>query len=740
MEPERQRLEELRRLIRHHQYCYYVLNIPEISDSAYDALYRELEAIEARHPDWVTPDSPTQRVGGELQAGFRRVRHPRPILSLASVTNDEGLQAWLDRALHLLPAETALDFVVEPKIDGLRIVLTYEDGLLTLGATRGDGEYGEDITANLRTVRGVPLSIPVTSGRVTPHRPPAGGQTPYRSPRGGESGARASGHTSLPAANAPGPGTSSIPPQGGNGRGLPDPGNGRGLPVPPRLVVAGEAYIPIHLFRALNRQLEAKGERPFANPRNAAAGSLRQLDPKVTAGRPIRVFIYEIVEGDDIATQWQLLARLRAWGFPTAPDARHFERYDDVVRYAHEWMAQRGTLDYEADGVVIKINDLALQRGLGVVGKDPRGMIAYKFEAREATTRLLEVELQVGSAGTITPVAVLEPVQIGGVRVTHASLHNFQDVARKDIRAGDMVTVQRAGDVIPYVVGPVVALRDGSERPITAPAECPVCAGPVIQRPDEVATYCVNVNCPAILVRRLDVFAGRGAMDIEGLGSKVAAQLVESGLVRDLADVFYLKKEDLLGLEGFAAKRAENLLAAIAASKGQPLWRVLVGLSIRHVGVVAAQALEQHLGGVDAVMAASEEDLQGIEGIGPVIARSVVEFFAEPRNRAVIDKLRRAGLRMQPERAERPAAGAGSRTLAGLTFVITGTLPTLSREEATALVEAHGGKVSDAVSRNTDYLVVGEAPGGTKVRRAQELGTPQIDEARLRRMAERGAR
>lgn len=696
MEQERQRLEELRQQVRYHQYRYYVLNSPEISDAAFDALYRELEAIEARHPEWVTPDSPTQRVGGEPQAGFRRVRHPRPILSLASVTDEEGLRAWLDRTEHLLPKGTRLDFVVEPKIDGLRIVLTYENGLLTLGATRGDGEYGEDVTANLRTVRGVPLRIPVTAF------PPQGEE--------GGRGEREVPHPdSLPAGE-------------------------RGQ-VPARLVVAGEAYIPIHLFRALNRQLEAKGERPFANPRNAAAGSLRQLDPKVTASRPIRVFFYELVEGDNIPTQWELLARLRQWGFPTAPDARHFDRFEDVVSYAREWMAHRNTLDYEADGVVIKINDLAVQRALGVVGKDPRGMIAFKFEPREATTRLIDVEMQVGSAGTVTPVAVLEPVQIGGVRVTHASLHNFEDVARKDIRIGDMVTVQRAGDVIPYVVGPVASLRTGRERPIVVPKECPVCGGPVIQRPDEVAVYCVNVNCPAILVRRLEVFAGRGAMDIEGLGSKVAEQLVSAGLVRDLADVFYLKKEDLLKLPGFAEKRAENLLEAIESAKAQPLWRVLVGLSIRHVGTVAAQALERHFGSIDALMKATEEELQGIEGIGPTIARSVVEFFAEPRNREVIEKMRRAGVRMQAE-----GAAAGPRTLEGLTFVITGTLPTLSREEATAFIEAHGGKVTDAVSRNTNYLVVGAEPGGTKVRRARELGTPTIDEARLREMAERGVR
>ena len=676
MEEERQRLEELRRLIRYHDYLYYVLDKPEISDAAYDALYRELENIEARHPEWVTPDSPTQRVGGEVQAAFRRVRHPRPILSLASVTNEEDLRAWLERDRRLLPEGTRLDFVVEPKIDGLTVVLTYLDGQFRVGATRGDGEVGEDITANLRTVRDVPLSIPLRK-------------------------------------NEPG-----VP------------------PVPRRLVVRGEAYLPIDRFKELNEQLEKRGERPFANPRNAAAGSLRQLDPRVTASRPIRLFTYAIVAGDGAPTQWEALHRLRQWGFATTPDARHYERLEGVVEFARDWMARRDTLNYEADGVVIKINDVALQEELGVVGKDPRGAVAYKFAAREVTTRLLDVEVQVGSVGTLTPVAVLEPVQIGGVRVEHATLHNFQDAARKDIRIGDLVAVQRAGDVIPYVVGPVKEVRTGQERPIEAPKECPACGGPVIQRPDEVALYCVNVNCPAILVRRLEVFASRGAMDIEGLGTRVAHQLVDSGLVRDLADLYYLRQEDLLKLEGFAEKRAQNLLQAIARSKEQPLWRILVGLSIRHVGVVAAQALEQHLGSIDAIVAASEQELEGIEGIGPTIARSVVEFFAETRNREVVEKMHRAGLRMQPE----PAVPTGPRPLDGLVFVITGTLPGMSRDQARHFIEAHGGRVTDTVSRNTDYLVVGEAPGDSKTRRAQELGTPVLDEAGLRAMAEEETR
>ena len=674
MDRERERLEELRRLIRHHSYCYYVLDRPEISDAAYDALFRELQEIEARHPEWVTPDSPTQRIGGEPQAAFRRVRHPQPILSLASVTNDGDLWAWLERVKRLSPEGPALDFVVEPKIDGLTVVLTYVMGQFVLGATRGDGEFGEDITANLRTVRGVPLSIPVEVG-----------------------------HRDVP-------------------------------PVPPRLVVRGEAYMPVERFRALNAELERAGERTFANPRNAAAGSLRQLDPTVTASRPIRIFTYQIVAGDGTETQWEALHRLRLWGFPTTPDARHFDRFEEVVAYCHEWMARRDSLNYEADGMVIKVNDLERQRALGVVGKDPRGMIAYKFEARQAVTRLVGVEAQIGSAGTLTPVALLEPVQIGGVTVERATLHNYQDVARKDIRLGDMVEVQRAGDVIPYVVGPVKALRTGREQPIEVPRECPVCGGPVVQRPEEVAVYCLNVNCPAILVRRLQDFASRGAMDIEGLGSRVAQQLADAGLVHDLADVYYLREEDLLKLEGFGKKRAENLLQAIESTKQQPLWRVLVGLGIRHVGTVAAQALESALGSVEVLLEATQEQIEGIEGIGPTTASSIVEFFREPQNRRVIEKLRAAGVRMQPERT----AAAAGRTLEGLTFVITGTLPGMSRDEATAFIEAHGGKVTEAVSRQTDFLVVGESPGGTKVRRAQELGTPVIDEARLREMVARG--
>ncbi|MGQ9681170.1 MAG: NAD-dependent DNA ligase LigA [Anaerolineae bacterium] len=675
MDKERQRLAELRRVIRHHDYRYYVLNSPEISDAEYDKLLRELRALEEKHPDWVTSDSPTQRVSGEPAAGFRRVRHPRPILSLASVTTDEEARAWLERTRRLAKG-AALDFVVEPKIDGLRVVLTYLDGQLKVGATRGDGEVGEDITPNLRTVRDVPLSIPLRSDL----------------------------------------------------KGLP--------PVPPRLVVSGEAYLPLDRFHELNRSLERAGEQPFANPRNAAAGSLRQLDPSVTAARPIRLFTYAIVDGDGVHTQWDVLQRLRAWGFPTTPDARHFADFEAVIAYVHEWMGRRDTLNYEADGVVIKINDLDLAASLGVAGRDPRGAIAFKFEAREATTKLVSVEVQVGSAGTLTPVAILEPVQIGGVQVVHASLHNFQDLARKDIRIGDRVIVRRAGDVIPYVVGPIPSLRTGHEKPIEVPKRCPSCGGPVIQRSDEVAVYCANVNCPAILERRLAMFAGRGAMDIEGLGEKVAQQLVQSGLVRDLSDVYVLRKEDLLGLEGFASRRAEKLLQAIEASKERPLWRLLVGLGIRHVGTAAAQALEKHLRSLDAIMRADEEQLQSIEGIGPTIARSVVEFFAEERNRRVIERMRRAGVKMQPEQVQAEAAAS----LAGLTFVVTGTLPSMSRDEVTAYIEQHGGKVTDSVSRNTDYLVVGADPGGTKVRRARELGTPTLDEARLRAMAEQGAR
>ena len=657
----RQRYEELKRLIHYHNYRYYVLNDPIISDYEYDQLMRELKAIEEAHPEWVTPDSPTQRAGAPPAEGFRKVRHPAPILSLANVFNDEELEAWLERLIRLDPRVRDADFTVEPKIDGLTVVLHYHNGVFTLGATRGDGEVGEDITANLRTVRSLPLRIPVR----------------------------------------------------------PD-----GPPPPPRLVVRGEAFMTRADFEALNERLRQQGQRTFANPRNAAAGSLRQLDPKVTAERPLRLLCYQIVvyEGPNPPrTQWEVLRTLEALGFPVV-EADLCPDLECVKAVYRKWLARRDTWPYDLDGVVIKINDLELQRSLGVVGKDPRGMVAYKFPAQEVTTTLLDIRVNVGRTGVLTPYAILEPVEIGGVIVRKATLHNFAYIREKDIRIGDRVIVRRAGDVIPYIVGPVISARTGKERIYEPPTHCPVCGAPVEKVEGEVALYCINAACPAQLSRNIEHFASREAMDIEGLGRKIAEQLVAAKVVGDVGDLYYLTVDDLLPLEGFGPKKAANLIAAIQASKDRPLERLIYGLGIRGVGAVTARLLAERYEDLDALSRATVDELTAIEGIGPVTARFIVDWFQRDRNRKVLEKLRRAGVwpKSQLRQAE-----AETKPLAGLTFVITGTLPGLTREEAKAWLEAHGAKVTNSVSRKTSYLIVGENPG-SKLAKAQALGVPTL--------------
>ncbi len=663
----RRRYEELKREIHYHNYRYYVLNAPVISDYEYDRLMQELRWIEELHPEWVTPDSPTQRVGAPPAEGFRKVRHPVPVLSLANAFSDEDVQAWFRRLVRLDPRVEHADFTVEPKIDGLSVVLHYRDGQFVLGATRGDGMEGEDVTANLRTVKQVPLRIPV------------------------------------------------------------DP-NG---PPPPRyLVVRGEVYITKEDFRRLNEALAARGERTYLNPRNTAAGSLRQLDPRVTAERPLRLWAYQILtgEGDLPKTQWETLQYLRALGFPVF-DADHCPDLDCVLQAYRKWLQRRDELPYECDGVVIKINDLALQQSLGVVGKDPRGMLAYKFPAREVTTKLLDIRVNVGRTGKITPYAILEPVEIAGAIIRKATLHNFEYIREKDIRIGDRVYVKRSGDVIPYIVGPVKEARTGEEIPYEPPTHCPVCGEPLYHDPDEVDWYCVNAACPAQLARRIEYFASRTAMDIPGLGRKIAEQLVEARLVEDVADLYYLTKEDLLKLEGFAEKKAENLLAGIASSRNRPLRRLLTGLSIKGVGPTIAALLEQHYPDLDALAQATREELEALEGIGPVIARSIVDWFSRPRHRRLLEKLKKAGV--WPRAVQ---AAAQAQPLAGLTFVITGTLKTMTREQAKAFIEAHGGRVASSVSRKTNYLVVGANPG-SKLQKARQLGVPTIDERTLYEMA-----
>jgi DNA ligase (NAD+) len=666
------RIARLRDEINYHAYRYHTLDDPIISDAEYDRLMQELRALEEARPDLVTSDSPTQRVGAPPLDQFEKVIHPVPMTSLGNAFNDEDMLAWLARIGRLLPPDVALSdltFVIEPKFDGLAVALTYENGLMVRGATRGNGVEGENVTANLRTVNNIPLRIPASPG---------------------------------------------------------------GPPAPARIEVRGEAYMPIADFNEMNRRQAERGDRLYANPRNAAAGAVRQLDSRITAQRPLAFFAYAIgyVEGgESITSQWQALDYVRRLGFPVNPDIRRSRDFDEVLSFIHQWMEGRDNLPYEADGVVVKVDDFAIQELLGIVGNAPRWAIAYKFPAREATTRLLSIEVNVGRTGVLTPYAVLEPVNVGGVTVRQASLHNFEDLARKDVRAGDTVVIKRAGDVIPQVVKPILDLRPPDSRPYRPPERCPSCGEPVAKPADEVAVFCVNAACPAQLVRRVEYFVSRGAMDIEGFGIKIAEQLIQAGLIHDVADIYALTRDQLLSLEGFAEKRADNLLDAIQASKDQPLERVVTALGIRGVGGVVARTLVGAFPSMEALTAAGVQDLQGIEGVGPHIAAGVVEWFERPRNQQVIFKLRQAGVRMQAEaRAELP------QPLAGLTFVVTGTLPTMSRDQAKAFIEARGGKVSGSVSGKTDYLVLGENPG-SKLNQARSLGTSIIDEAELRRLA-----
>jgi DNA ligase (NAD+) len=669
----RQRLEELRQLIHYHNHRYHVLDAPVISDAEYDRLLNELKQIEAEHSEWVTPDSPTQRAGATPLDKFEKVSHPAPILSLANAFGADDTRAWFERIRKLDPRVDTAKFVVEPKIDGLSVVLHYRNGVFVQGASRGNGEVGEDITVNLRTVKSIPLRIPV----------------------------------------------------GADG------------PQPPEyLVVRGEAFIPNKEFEELNRRLEEAGEKTYLNPRNTAAGSLRQLDPSLTAQRPITLLVYQIVaaEGGQVPTsQWELLAYLKGLGFPVTDVAERFDDLESAIAYTATWESRRDELPYEADGMVIKIDDLQLVSDLGTVGKDPRGAIAFKFPALEVTTKLEDIRVNVGRTGVLTPYAVLEPVEIGGVIVERATLHNFDFIAEKDIRPGDRVLVKRAGEVIPYVIGPVTEARSGDERPYQPPTTCPACGQPVEHFEGEVAWYCVNAACPEQLVRNVEHFVSRGAMDIVGLGIKIVEQLIEAGLVKDVADLYTLQRDQLLGLEGFAEKKADNLLSAIQGSESQSLARVITALGMRGVGEVMANDLTRHYTDLDALSQATADELQQIEGVGPNIAQAIVDWFARPANRKLLSKLEAAGVW---PRAEARAANVEAGLLSGLTFVVTGTLPGFSRDEVKEFIEAHGGKVISSISKSTSYLVLGENPG-SKLDKARELGVEIVDEAGLRKLAEK---
>jgi DNA ligase (NAD+) len=669
------RIIQLRDEINYHAYRYYTLDDPVISDAEYDRLMQELHQLEEAHPELVTPDSPTQRVGAPPRPEFVKVLHPVPMTSLSNAFDDEDMRAWLSRIGRLLPDDmpvTELTFVVEPKFDGLAVALTYENGVLARGATRGDGVEGEDVTANLRTVKNIPLRIPVAGGRNT--RAPA------------------------------------------------------------RIEVRGEVYLPIADFNQLNQEQAEKGEHLYANPRNAAAGAVRQLDSRITARRRLAFFAYAVgyVEGDGMfPTHWQALDYLKQLGFPVSPDIKRSRDLDEVLHFIHEWMEKRDRLPYEADGVVAKVDSFAVQERLGLVGNAPRWAIAYKFPAREATTQLLQIGVNVGRTGVLTPYAVLEAVNIGGVTVRQATLHNFEDLLRKDIRPGDVVVIKRAGDVIPQVIKPILERRPPDSVPYQLPTHCPSCGEPVVKPEDEVAVTCVNAACPAQLVRNVEYFVSRGAMDIVGFGIRIAEQLIDAGLISDVGDIYSLKdkREQLLTLEGFAEKKVDNLLSAIESSKQQPLERVVTALGIRGVGGIVARTLVAHFPSLDALAAAMVDDLQTVEGIGPHIAQSVVDWFDRPRHQQVLQKLRAAGVCMTAE--ARPLATRAP--LSGLTFVITGTLPTLSREQARDLIEAAGGKVTDSVSKKTSYLVLGESPG-SKLSKAQALAVKIIGEEELRRL------
>ncbi|WP_273843826.1 NAD-dependent DNA ligase LigA [Rubrobacter calidifluminis] len=653
----RRKLEELREKIRHHNRRYYVEDDPEISDAEYDALYRELEELEAAHPELITPDSPTQRVGGEPLEEFEEVRHEVPMLSLQNARSAGELYEWDARIRRMLGEDAErLRYVTELKIDGLAVSLRYENGRYVRGATRGNGFVGEDVTANLRTVRSIPIRL------------------------------------------------------------SDDP--------PPVLEPRGEVYIPIKDFEELNRRQEAEGRRPFANPRNAAAGSIRQLDPKVTASRPLTIFLYGIGEGaENYESHSSSLEALKSYGLRVNPYTLH-EDIESVVSECERWAKERESLDFQADGVVVKVDSFEQQRALGNVQKAPRWAIAYKFEPLAGRTKLKRIFVHVGRTGALTPQAELEPVSIGGVTISRATLHNEDYIKEKGILVGDTVIVERAGDVIPQVVRPVVEDRDGDEHPFEMPKECPVCGEPVFRPEGEAITRCVNARCPAQALEHIIHWASKDAMDIEGLGEKLATKFFDLGLVRDPADIYELEAGQLVPLEGFGEKSAQNLIRAIEKSKERPFDRVLYALGIRHVGSATARLIAERFSGEDLLKGVSVEQLAGIEGVGEVVARSVIEYFEREDNRALIERLMKLGLDFGSVE-QRPAGGP----LTGKRLVITGTL-SRPRSEFAERIERAGGTVTSSVSGNTDYLVVGEEPG-SKLERARRLGVEVIDEERL---------
>ena len=663
----RERLAALRAIVSQHQRRYYVEDRPTVSDAEYDALYRDLQDLEAAHPHLVTPDSPTQRVGAEPAEGFESVAHQVPMLSLDNARDAEELREFEARLIRLQDeSPQPLSYVVEPKIDGLGVALLYEGGEFVRGATRGDGRVGENITQNLHTIQSIPLRLDGELARVN------------------------------------------------------------------RLEIRGEVYMPRRAFARLNRQLEADGQAPFANPRNAAAGSLRLLDSRITARRPLDVFFYTLGYAEPahpVTSHWDALQALSQGGCRINPHAARCNTIEEVIACCQKLEAERNELDYESDGVVVKVDDLALQAAFGATAHHPRWAIAFKFAAQQAVSVVREITLNVGRTGALTPTAVLDPVHIAGVTVRRASLHNEAEIRRKDIRVGDTVWVERAGDVIPQVVSVILDQRPAGSDEFVMPTHCPVCQTAVYRPQDEVVARCPNAVCPAQLRERLLHYGGRRAMDIDGFGAAVVEQLVDRALVRDFADLYALDQSTLETLDRLAEKSAGNLLDAIARSRERGLARLLFGLGIRHVGERAAALLAAHYGSFDALAEASTEELAEIRDVGPVIAESVSQFCAHAENRRTLDRLAEAGVRLDQDPAAAPPSDA-TQSLTGKVFVLTGTLPNLKRNDAQALIESAGGRVTSSVTRNTDYVVAG-SEAGRKLQQAQDLGIPVLDEAAL---------
>ncbi|MGN6256362.1 MAG: NAD-dependent DNA ligase LigA [Solirubrobacterales bacterium] len=660
-----QRAEELRELLNHHNHLYYVLDDPQIGDDEYDALLNELRELETKHPELQTPDSPTQRVGAAPLEHFEQVEHLEAMLSLGNARNEEELRGWENRLANYLKrldiTASEFSYTTEPKIDGLAVTLTYEEGVLVRGATRGDGRIGEDVTQNLRTIGSVPLRIQ----------------------------------------NAP------------------------------ELVeVRGEAYMPIAAFKALNERRAEAGEPTFANPRNSAAGSIRQLDPKLAAERPLSTWFYGIgaVRGLDLPTHMAEIEWLTDRGFKVNPDTDHHQGVEGVVKRCHWWEERRDELDYEIDGVVVKVDEKALWRELGVVGREPRWAIAWKFPPTTATTKLKKVVWNVGRTGHLVPFAMLEPVGVGGVTVSTATLHNEEDLARKDVREGDEVVVMRAGDVIPQVVSPMTQRRPKGTRKPKPPKTCPACGTPTVKPEDSVFTICPNRRgCPGQSFQHVKHFVSKGAMDIDGFGEKQASRFLQEGLITDVADIYDLTEEQLVALDRFGETSARNLLAAIDQSRQRPFKRVLYALGLPGVGYVTAEALADHFGSIDALHEADPEAIEEVEGVGPIMAVQINESLTDDATWELVEKLREKGLRLEADPSERRQEGG---PLEGKTAVLTGTLPELTRDEAAALVKAAGGKVTSSVSKKTDYVVAGENPG-SKLAKAEKFGTEVLDEEGL---------